>query len=69
MKIKLLPLFFSWFLATLAFSQTKYSDEAKNIIEYNDSIIVFKNSLLIDGKGNAAKLHQTVIIRNGKIIW
>lgn len=31
--------------------------------------MVFKNALLIDGKGNPAKPHQTVIVRNGKINW
>ena len=55
--------------ASQAFSQIKFSDETKKYIEYNDSIAVFKNGLLIDGKGNAAKPHQTVIISNGKINW
>ena len=54
---------------TLAFSQQIFSDEIKKYIEYNDSVTVFKNALLIDGKGNAAKPHQTVIISNGKINW
>lgn len=31
--------------------------------------MVFKNALLIDGKGNPAKPHQTVIVRDGKINW
>src|SRR4029079_474631 len=35
----------------------------------NDSVTIFKNALLIDGKGNAAKTHQTIIINNGKIDW
>ncbi len=56
-------------LAIPAFSQTKFSDETKKYIEYNNPITVFKNGLLIDGKGNAAKPHQTVIISNGKIDW
>jgi imidazolonepropionase-like amidohydrolase len=55
--------------AAAAFSQIKFSDETKKYIEYNDPVIVFKNGLLIDGKGNAAKPHQTVIISNGKIDW
>ena len=55
--------------ASPAFSQIKLCDETKKYIEYNDSITVFKNGLLIDGKGNAAKPHQTVIISNGKIDW
>ncbi len=29
----------------------------------------FKNALLIDGKGNPSKAHQTVVVRNGKIDW
>lgn len=55
-------------LATnLCFSQISFSDETKKYINYNDPVTVFKNALLIDGKGNPAKPHQTVIIRNGKI--
>ena len=56
-------------LTASAFAQTAFSDETKKYIEYNDSITVFKNALLIDGKGNAAKPHQTIIISNGKIDW
>ena len=52
-----------------AFAQIKFSDETKKYIEYNDSITVFKNALLIDGKGSAAKTNQTVIISKGKIDW
>ncbi len=59
----------TFFLSAPVFSQIKFSDETKKYIEYNDSITVFKNALLIDGKGNAAKPHQTVIIINGKIKW
>jgi imidazolonepropionase-like amidohydrolase len=55
--------------STPASAQIKFSDETKKYIEYNDSITVFKNALLIDGKGNAAKPHQTIIIGNGKIDW
>lgn len=57
------------FFSIPAFGQIKFSDETKKYIDYNDSITVFKNALLIDGKGNAAKPHQTIIIRNGKIDW
>ena len=57
------------FLSAPAFSQTSFSDETKKYIEFNDPVTVFKNGLLIDGKGNAAKPHQTVIISNGKINW
>ncbi len=53
----------------LCSSQVNFSDETKKYIDYNDSVTVFKNALLIDGKGNPAKPHQTVIIRNGKIDW
>src|SRR5512145_2373230 len=58
----------SFFVVT-AFSQIRFSDETKKYIEYNDPVMVFKNGLLIDGKGNAAKPHQTIIISNGKIDW
>ena len=57
------------YLTATAFTQTTFSDETKKYIEYNDSAIVFKNALLFDGKGNAAKPHQTVVISNGKINW
>ena len=57
------------FFSTTAFAQIKFSDETKKYIEYSDSITVFKNALLIDGKGNDAKPHQTIIISNGKISW
>ena len=57
------------FLEAPVFSQIKFSDETKRYIEYNDPVTVFKNGLLIDGKGNAARPHQTVIISNGKIDW
>ena len=69
MKKIFLPLIFFCFFASFSFSQTKFSDETKKYIEYNDSIMVFKNALLIDGKGNPAKPHQTVIVRDGKINW
>jgi imidazolonepropionase-like amidohydrolase len=57
------------FLANLVYSQIKFSAETKKFIEYNDAVTVFKNVLLIDGKGNAAKPHQTIIISMGKIDW
>ena len=69
MKRILFSLIIFCFLTAPAFSQTTFSDETKKYIEYNNSITVFKNALLIDGKGNAAKPHQTVIISNGKIDW
>lgn len=53
--------------SNLCFSQTVFSDETKKYIDYNDPVIVFKNALLIDGKGGPAKPHQTIVIRNGKI--
>ena len=67
-KVYLFLVFISCFLIS-AVSQIKFSDVTKKFIEYNDSITVFKNALLIDGKGNAAKPHQTIIISNGKISW
>ncbi|UEG50232.1 amidohydrolase family protein [Ferruginibacter lapsinanis] len=69
MKKSLLALVLLPFFATNVFSQLKFSDETKKYIEYSDSVIAFKNALLIDGTGNAAKSHQTVIIVNGKINW
>ena len=69
MKKTLLFLMVSYFLEAPAFSQTTFSDETKKYIEYNYPVTVLKNGLLIDGKGNAAKPHQTVIISNGKINW
>ena len=51
------------------FSQKNFSDETKKYIEYNNAVTVFKNALLIDGKGNAAKPGQAVIIKEGKINW
>jgi imidazolonepropionase-like amidohydrolase len=55
--------------SNLCFSQVNFSAETKKYIDYNDPVIVFKNALLIDGKGSPAKPHQTVIIRNGQIDW
>ena len=69
MRKLLLPFTFFCIFAAPAISQIKFSDETKKYIEFNDSIIVFKNALLIDGKGNAAKPHQTIIISKGKIDW
>jgi imidazolonepropionase-like amidohydrolase len=51
------------------FSQIKFSDETTMYIDYNDSVTVLKNALIIDGKGNPAKRQQTVIISHGKIEW
>ena len=67
-KISIAIIFAAIFSAP-AFAQIKFSDETKKYIAYNDSITVFKNALLIDGKGNAAKPHQTIIISNSKIDW
>jgi imidazolonepropionase-like amidohydrolase len=69
MKHLLIFFLFCCIFSSGVFAQTKFSDETKKYIEYNDSITVFKNALLIDGKGTAAKPHQTVIISNGKITW
>ncbi|HUR96666.1 MAG TPA: amidohydrolase family protein [Pyrinomonadaceae bacterium] len=56
-------------LSNLCLSQTTFSAESKKYIDYNDPVTVFKNALLIDGKGGPAKPRQTVIVRNGKIDW
>ena len=69
MKKTLTALLIVCLLTSPAFSQMKFSDETKKFIEYNAAATVFKNSLLIDGKGNPARPHQTVIISNGKIDW
>jgi imidazolonepropionase-like amidohydrolase len=59
----------SLFLNSPAFSQQTFSQETKKFITYHDNITVFKNALLIDGKGGSSKEQQTIIIENGKIIW
>src|SRR5215203_2128405 len=69
MQKVLLALLLVSFFTLHSFSQIKFSDETKKYIEYHDSITVFKNALLIDGKGGAARPHQTVIIINDKINW
>jgi imidazolonepropionase-like amidohydrolase len=69
MKKTLLAFILVCFFTMHLISQTAFSDETKKYIEYNDSVTVFKNTLLIDGKGNDAKPHQSVIISNGKIKW
>jgi imidazolonepropionase-like amidohydrolase len=67
-KISLAFIIVCFFTAPV-FSQTIFSDETKKYIDYNDSVTVFKNVLLIDGKGNPSKPNQTIIISNGKIKW
>ena len=57
------------FFSANAIAQIRFSEETKKYIDYNDSITVFKNALLIDGKSNVTKSHQTIIISNGKINW
>ena len=69
MKKLLIALILLGLLSAVNFSQTKFSDETKKYIEYDDAVIVLKNGLLIDGKGNPAKANQTVIIKDGKIEW
>jgi len=66
---KIFVIILAYLFSTPAFAQIKFSDETKKYIEYNDTVMVFKNALLIDGKGNAAKPNQTVIISKGKINW
>jgi imidazolonepropionase-like amidohydrolase len=69
MKKIALTLILFCFFAAQSFSQTIFSDETKKYIDYKDSVTVFKNALLIDGKGNPSKPNQTIIITNGKIKW
>ena len=69
MKKTLSTLLLLCLLALNAFCQTKFSDETKKFIEYNNNTIVLKNALLIDGKGLSAKPGQTIIISHGKIEW
>ena len=56
-------------LATISFSQIKFSDEVKKYIDYDAPVIVLKNALLIDGKGGPAKPNQTIILVDGNIQW
>ncbi len=60
---------FTVIFASPVFSQIKFSDETNKYIEYNDEITAFRNAMLIDGKGNAARPNQTIIISQGKIDW
>ncbi len=69
MKKITVALIIACLLATPGFAQVNFSDETKKYIEYNSPVTVFKNGSLIDGRGSAAKSHQTVIISNGKIDW
>ncbi|WP_309613320.1 amidohydrolase family protein [Flavobacterium sp.] len=69
MKKSIISILFSLLFSTTLLSQIQYSDETKKYIEYNDAVIVLKNSLLIDGKGGTPKSKQTIIIKNGKIEW
>lgn len=57
------------FFARPALAQVNFSEETKKFISYSDSVIVIKNALLIDGRGNPARPHQTVIVRKGIISW
>ncbi len=65
MKTLLSALLSLTLFTAIGFSQ--FSQETKKYIEYDDAVIVLKNGLLIDGKGNRARANQTVIIKNGKI--
>ncbi|HXS54859.1 MAG TPA: amidohydrolase family protein [Hanamia sp.] len=68
MKSKILFIIICLFTVA-ANAQTKFSAETEKYIVYNEPVTVFKDALLIDGTGNAAKPHQTIIISNGKIDW
>ena len=65
MKKVSISLIVTCLFAVTVYSQIKFSDETKKYIEYNDPVIIFQNALLIDGKGNAARPQQTVIIQQG----
>ena len=69
MKKVSISLIVTCLFAVTVYSQVKFSDETKKYIEYNNPVIIFQNALLIDGKGNAARPQQTVIISKGKIDW
>ncbi len=69
MKNRISLLLLLAFSSLLGYSQTEFSEETQMYIAYQDSVIVFKNALLIDGKGNPAKAKQTVIIKKGIINW
>jgi imidazolonepropionase-like amidohydrolase len=69
MKKIFLSLMLHCIFSSFSFSQIKFSEETKKYIEYDGEVIVLKNALLIDGKGNDTKPRQTVIISNGKIEW
>ncbi|MEO6870334.1 MAG: amidohydrolase family protein [Ginsengibacter sp.] len=69
MKKVSLPFIIICLFTVNAFAQEKFSAETNKYIGYNDPVTVFKNALLIDGTGNVAKPHQTIIISNGKIDW
>lgn len=55
--------------SSYCYSQVNFSDQTKKYISYNHPITVLKDALLIDGYGNPAKPHQTIIVQNGKIEW
>ncbi|MEO6819639.1 MAG: hypothetical protein ABI266_08360, partial [Ginsengibacter sp.] len=52
-----------------SFSQERLSAETKKFVVFKDSIIVFKDAVLIDGTGTDSRSHQSVIIKDGKINW
>ena len=55
--------------SAISFCQKTLSPETKKFVAFNDSVIVFKDALLIDGTGTDAKQHQSIIIKNGVINW
>ncbi len=56
-------------LVSVSFSQIKFSDEVRKFIDYDASIIVLTNALLIDAKGRQAKSNQTIVVSDGRIQW
>jgi imidazolonepropionase-like amidohydrolase len=45
----------------------EFSTRVSDFIETQDSVIVLKNALLIDGTGGALKPHQDIVLQNGRI--
>ncbi len=55
--------------SAVSFCQKNLSPETKKFVAYDDSVIIFKDALLIDGTGADTRLHQSVIINDGVINW
>ena len=60
------------FLIFLLFVQPSFSqlsEKVKSFVDIPSGIIVLNDALLIDGTGEEPKEHQTVIMRDDKIVW